>query len=234
MKLFVNSIPVQIRKLGKAKDFSDYDVIINGGNKNIYVSMLLGDVLINNASLDQIDRMFKLMGRKRLQKLKSITFTVDDRKSVRHFVKSRFKIIKAGGGVVNRKNKILMIYRLNKWDLPKGKIYKNETLEQGALREVAEECNIKVAMQGRICATWHSYTLNGKKILKKTTWFAMDCKDDSAMKPQLSEDIQEVEWKDPEGLQKALFNTYPSVKYVIERFKLIDTPFMEVSKAENR
>ena len=89
MKLFVNSIPVRIQKLGKSIKISNYDVIINGGNKNIYVGMLLGDVLINDASIAQIDRMFKLMRRKGLQKLNSITITVDDRESARHFVKNR-------------------------------------------------------------------------------------------------------------------------------------------------
>ena len=100
MKLFVNSISVRIQKLSKEIKISNYDVIVNGGNKNIYVGMLLGDVLINDASIAQIDRMFKLMRKKRLLKLNSITFTVDDRESARHFVKSRFRIIKAGGGVV--------------------------------------------------------------------------------------------------------------------------------------
>lgn len=234
MKLFLNSIPVQVKKMGKAKDFLAYDVIINGGNKNIYVGMLVGDVLVHNASLDQLDRMFKLMARKRLQKLKSITFTVDDRKSVKHFVKKRFKIVKAGGGLVTKDNQILMIYRLNKWDLPKGKLDKDEDWAAGAVREVQEECNINVTLQGRICATWHSYSMNGKKILKQTAWFAMKCKDDSAMKPQISEDIQAVEWKQGEDLTAALFNTYPSVKYVIERYLSAPEAFKAVDKVKSR
>ncbi|MDH3709522.1 MAG: NUDIX domain-containing protein [Cyclobacteriaceae bacterium] len=234
MKLFLNSIPVQVKKMGKAKDFLEYDVIINGGNKNIYVGMLVGDVLINNASLDQLDRMFNLMARKRLQKLKSITFTVDDRKSVKHFVKQRFKIIKAGGGVVTKRDQILMIYRLNKWDLPKGKLDKDEDWAEGAVREVQEECNIKVKLKDRICATWHSYSMNGKKILKQTTWFVMECKDDSAMKPQISEDIHAVEWKQGDELTTALFNTYPSVKYVIERFFAMPGEIKEADKVKSR
>ena len=219
MKLFVNSIPVRIQKLSKGFEISDYDVIVNGGNKNIYVGMLLGDVLINDASIAQIDRMFRLMRRKRLQKLRSITFTVNDRESVRHFVKSRFKIIKAGGGVVRKDESLLMIYRLNRWDLPKGKLEKDEEWGVGAKREVEEECNIRVNMEGKICSTWHSYSLNGKNILKKTAWYAMSCEDDSEMKPQITEDIQAVEWKNTEALREALFNTYPSIRYVIQRYQ---------------
>jgi 8-oxo-dGTP pyrophosphatase MutT (NUDIX family) len=219
MKLFVNSIPVRIQKLGKSIKISNYDVIINGGNKNIYVGMLLGDVLINDASIAQIDRMFKLMRRKRLQKLNSITITVDDRESARHFVKNRFRIIKASGGVVSKEDMILMIYRFNKWDLPKGKLEKDETSVEGAKREVEEECNIKVSMRGKICSTWHSYSLNGKNILKKTAWYAMSCDDDKEMKPQIAEDIQEVQWKNPKALKEALFSTYPSIRYVIKRYQ---------------
>jgi 8-oxo-dGTP pyrophosphatase MutT (NUDIX family) len=218
MKLFVNSIPVRIQKLSKGIDIHEYDVIVNGGNKNIYVGMLLGDVLINDASIAQIDRMFKLMRRKRLQKLGSITFTVNDRKSARHFVKSRFNIVRAGGGIVNKEGMLLMIYRLNRWDLPKGKLDKGESWIEGAKREVEEECNIKVSMQDKICSTWHSYSLNGKNILKKTAWFAMECVDDSEMKPQITEDIQAVEWKDTEQTKEVLFSTYPSIRYVINRY----------------
>ena len=218
MKLFVNSIPVQIQKLSKSLDISSYDVIVNGGNKNIYVGMLLGDVLINNASIAQIDRIFKLMRRKRLQKLGSITFTVDDRQSAKHFVRNKFNIIKAGGGVVAKNGKVLMIYRLNKWDLPKGKLDKKESWAAGAKREVEEECNIKVTMQQKICSTWHSYSINGKNVLKKTAWYAMACDDDSEMKPQITEDIQAVEWKDSDQLKEAMFSTYPSIRYVINRY----------------
>ncbi|GJM27810.1 MAG: hypothetical protein DHS20C17_04450 [Cyclobacteriaceae bacterium] len=233
MKLFVNSIPVRIQQLSKGVKISKYDVIVNGGNKNIYVGMLLGDVLINDASLAQIDRMFKLMRRKRLLKLRSVTFTVDDRESARHFVKNRFKIIRAAGGIVSKQDDVLMIYRLNRWDLPKGKIEKDETPVLGAQREVEEECNIQVSITGKICSTWHSYSLNGKNVLKKTCWYAMKCIDDSEMKPQITEDIQAVEWKNPDALKEALFNTYPSIRYVVKRYQSNQGAFSSIGTEGN-
>ncbi len=36
-----------------------------------------------------------------------------------------------------------------------------------------------------------------QQILKKTTWFRMKCLDDSAMAPQLEEDIERLEWMSP-------------------------------------
>ena len=88
-----------------------------------------------------------------------------------------------------------------------------------AKREVEEECNIIVTMGDKICSPWHSYSLNGKNVLKRTAWYAMTCEDDSEMKPQITEDIHAVEWKNEEGLKEALFNTYPSIKYVLNVIK---------------
>ncbi|MGI9544622.1 MAG: NUDIX hydrolase [Cyclobacteriaceae bacterium] len=219
MKLFIHDIPVVIKKLSKKTDLLEFDYIINGGNKNLYVSMLVGHLLVHNASLDQIDRLFKLMKGKSLKKLKSVTFTVDDRESVVHFVKEKFRIIKAAGGLVRKKGQVLLILRLKKWDLPKGKLEKNESPSQGAKREVEEECNVKVSLDSKICSTWHTYSLNGKNILKKTTWYSMTSLDDSKMKPQIQEDIEEVRWMGKEALTEALYSTYPSIRHVFEVFE---------------
>ncbi|MBL6868637.1 MAG: NUDIX domain-containing protein, partial [Flavobacteriales bacterium] len=39
-------------------------------------------------------------------------------------------LITAGGLVINNNNKVLFIYRKNKWDLPKGKLDDGENLEE--------------------------------------------------------------------------------------------------------
>ena len=104
-----------------------------------------------------------------------------------------FKIIKAAGGVVkNSKDEILFIYRLKKWDLPKGKLDKGETIMECAKREVEEETKVKVECGEKIISTWHTYTRNKKFILKKTTWYKMNSLDDSGMKPQKKENIEKA------------------------------------------
>ena len=51
-----------------------------------------------------------------------------------------FTVIEASGGIVQNSSKeLLFIERLGKWDLPKGKIEKNETPAEAAIREVEEE-----------------------------------------------------------------------------------------------
>ena len=57
--------------------------------------------------------------------------------------KEFFKIIYAAGGLVENKNEeYLFIHRLDKWDLPKGKVEKDENYDEAAIREVEEECGI--------------------------------------------------------------------------------------------
>ena len=55
----------------------------------------------------------------------------------------QFDLIEAAGGIVqNDQNQMLFIYRLHKWDLPKGKVEKGENFEQAAIREVEEETGV--------------------------------------------------------------------------------------------
>ena len=69
-------------------------------------------------------------------------------------------------------DQVLMIYRLGKWDLPKGKLKSDEDQAAGALREVEEETNIKLELGEELPSTWHSYAYKGNKMLKKTSWFS--------------------------------------------------------------
>ena len=54
-----------------------------------------------------------------------------------------YLLIEAAGGLVyNNECQLLMIFRNNKWDLPKGKLEQNENTKECAIREVEEECGI--------------------------------------------------------------------------------------------
>ena len=111
-----------------------------------------------------------------------------------------------------------MIYRMKKWDLPKGKKEKGEKYRQTAAREVAEECNISVKTGAKICTTWHTYTMNKRAMLKKTRWYVMDCTDDAKMKPEAAEDIEDIRWMSRKEVYHALEHSYKSISYVFERY----------------
>lgn len=220
MKIFINDKSVKIIGMGSeglANSSNQYDLVLNSKDE-ITSKMLVGKVLIYNATHYQIQRFIRLSEVKKLKRLECITFLVPNEELTRQFFKDHFKIVKAAGGLVVKGDKILMINRLKKWDLPKGKLKKKEDSLKGAKREVEEECNIKVEVKDRIGATWHTYTQKGKKILKKTSWYEMSCLDDNNMKPQLKEFIEEVRWMDKKEVKKALKNSYRSIEEVFNKY----------------
>ena len=225
MKIFINDISVNLIHSSAELGNHMYDVVLNGRSNNIDSKKLIDDVLVEEATKSQVQAFINLMHQKKFKDLDSITFLVhpEEYKDIKEAVKSQFKIVKAGGGIVEKDNKILLIFRKGKWDLPKGKLEKKEGKKAGALREVEEECNIKVRLGEEITHTWHSYILNGKKHLKKTYWYRFECIDDSQMKPQLAEGITDVCWMDEKGTRQAMVNSFRSIRHVIKSYYKLST-----------
>lgn len=132
----------------------------------------------------------------------------------------QFEFVQAAGGLVlNEENKILFIYRHEKWDLPKGKVEDQESIDSGALREVEEECSISnLELVSQLNTTWHTYIQKGDPILKATAWYIMKYKGKGTPKPQLEEGITETRWIGIDELNVVKANTYPSVLDVVEDF----------------
>jgi ADP-ribose pyrophosphatase YjhB (NUDIX family) len=130
---------------------------------------------------------------------------------------SFYQIIEAAGGIVRHPSgKYLFIKRFGKWDLPKGKIESGETPDHAALREVEEECGItglKIARE--LPSTYHTYKLEGNRILKKTWWFAMDYDGGLSTTPQTEEGISEATWLVPSQFDMVLENSYRSIAELI-------------------
>ena len=219
--IFVNDIKINFKKFNNLKIRNeDFDTLVDGSS-GIVTKKLFSRVLIYDATIATVVDLLKKMTDKKFKKIYSITITLKRFKYVLKHVKIMFKIIKAGGGVVkNNNDQILFIYRLKKWDLPKGKLDKGETIRDCAKREVEEETKVKVNLKQKIISTWHTYTRNKKFILKKTTWFKMDCVDDSKMKPQKKEKIEKVEWMNNSTIKEILLNSYKTLNHVmIEYYK---------------
>jgi ADP-ribose pyrophosphatase YjhB (NUDIX family) len=150
--------------------------------------------------------------------LLSLTVSVKDYEAFKAYLKAKFKIIHAAGGLIRKKDKFLMIYRMKKWDLPKGKRETGEKYKETAVREVEEECNVQVKLGKKICTTWHTYTMNKNSMLKKTKWYDMSLVDDSNSKPSLEEDIEELRWMTQKEVYHALENSYKSIRFVFEEY----------------
>lgn len=151
-------------------------------------------------------------------KLKHLVFLTPTPDKDFESFKNNFEIIIAAGGkVTNIEEKILFIFRLGKWDLPKGKVEVGETLKQAAIREVEEECGITyLTILRHLKDTYHIYELNDKLVLKQSVWYEMKTNDTSELVPQTEENITDARWMtDEEIQQEVLNNTYPSIKEII-------------------
>jgi 8-oxo-dGTP pyrophosphatase MutT (NUDIX family) len=137
-------------------------------------------------------------------------------------VKSITLIEAAGGLVKNAAGAYLFIYRNDKWDLPKGKVEKKEKNKVAAVREVEEECGIKVTkLEDKICKTYHTYIYKGEVVLKKSHWYAMYYKGKAKLIPQVEEGITDVRWVEPEQISTLMENTFPSIIDVLVKVNLI-------------
>lgn len=219
MKIFLNRVPLKILKPGKVAQPEHYQVHLDGPDEKLVPSRFINHVLFTNASLDQIVDIVNFLGEHVFHDAKSITIVTDDYESARELIKSKFQVIEAAGGIIRKSGKILMIFRYGRWDFPKGKIEKGESPKVAAVREVEEECNILVRRNEKIGNTWHTFTLNGRRILKKTHWYAMDCLDDSNMKPQVEEGIEDIKWMKSRELFEALKGTYPSIQHIFQKYQ---------------
>lgn len=131
--------------------------------------------------------------------------------------KTQFIYLEAAGGLVQHPQKgFLGIFRLGKWDLPKGKIESGENPQEAALREVEEECGIKPeGIVQKIADTYHIYMMNGKHHLKRTHWFLMHYSGSAELVPQTDEDIAECRWVTDIEKNKFLQNTYPAIAEIL-------------------
>jgi 8-oxo-dGTP pyrophosphatase MutT (NUDIX family) len=207
IRIYVDQRPVFLRK-GKR---TDADLAWTRTHPAIYYSRR-GDVK-RALWLMEHDHLFD-----------SLTIYGKDLGRVRDYVFRMFKVIHAAGGLVrNHQGEILMIRRKGKWDLPKGKLDPGEKPAQAALREVAEETGVSDLVAGpKLLETFHVYTERKVRVLKCTHWFIMDSTGQSLLKPQLEEQISQVEWTPTGALSERLSQTYPNILDVFQAAGLLE------------
>jgi ADP-ribose pyrophosphatase YjhB (NUDIX family) len=148
------------------------------------------------------------------KKAKKIFLFHHDEAELLDLFKAKLPVVQAGGGLVtNEKGKTLFIYRKGKWDLPKGKIDRKESIKKGAKREVKEETGVKkLKITGLAGVTYHIFKRNDIYQLKETFWYHMTSTYTGELKPELKEGITKVKWKGPKKTTKALKNSYENIR----------------------
>ena len=114
--------------------------------------------------------------------------------------------------VTDQHKQVLLIHRRGKWDLPKGKLDPNESIDECALRKVEEKTGLKqVKLVEPLTATYHVYDESGRHILKETHWYLMNADSKQAFVPQADEQIDQIVWVKESGLIDYFNKTYPLI-----------------------
>ena len=134
-----------------------------------------------------------------------------------HFLR-HFPIVEAAGGLVRHQDgRFLFIFRNDKWDLPKGRIEKNEPIRIAAVREVEEETGVDgLEIVKPLIETFHVFNRNGKYKLKKTFWFEMKTASTVTLTPQLNEGIKQAVWVLEKEIPQKFENAYENIKQVYQ------------------
>lgn len=200
-KVFVNDIPLI---LSTKKDFGEN-----------YVSIPIKKV--------RIKRIIKKISKGEL--LYVNLYHEKEEKLLKHLFKKLRVVTAAGGMVFNDKDEILFIYRKKRWDLPKGKTEKNETIEASAIREVEEETGVEgLKVTKFLQKTYHIFKRKGRFRLKVTYWYEMRTSYEGELRPETKEGIEKAKWKNLKKSQKALQKSYANIKLLFSDEYLTRNP----------
>ena len=186
-----------------------FSIILTSKNKSLTQE---NSFLLSSITLSEI--------LKKVRKHKKIFLYHPKKSELLKVFKSKIKVIFASGGIVkNDNNQILFIYRRGKWDLPKGKAEKGESIRETAVREVIEETGIeKLKIDKYFSNTFHIVRNNKKYFLKETSWFLMSSNFKGELKPQLNEGIKSVKWKTFDDAKKIKKKTYGNISIILTDF----------------
>jgi 8-oxo-dGTP pyrophosphatase MutT (NUDIX family) len=141
------------------------------------------------------------------------------------------------GGIVLLNQKILFIKKRGIWDLPKGKIEFDDSIDVTALREIHEETGLeleKLDIIGKLPSTKY-YIWDGKDyILKKNFWRIIVYRGlpDVKLIPDQLEGITKCRWKSITKISKVQKKTHSRISYLIDYF--LNDPNFEIYLKESQ
>jgi 8-oxo-dGTP pyrophosphatase MutT (NUDIX family) len=100
-------------------------------------------------------------------------------------------VVRAAGGVVVRNGNVVLVHRpkYDDWTFPKGKAEANESDEDCALREVAEETGLRCRLRDELPSTEY---VDSRGRPKRVRWWRMDPVTDDGFSP--NDEVDEVRW----------------------------------------
>lgn len=208
-KIYHNGFPVFLATPPEA------DALGLTPGKSVHIAPYVGKRKLILQYLDMLDKS---------RTAQSVVLVASDLLALWADFQSCFQVIEAAGGyVLNARQELLVFYRRHSWDLPKGKIDPGETPQQAAVREVQEETGLRdVRLGGFLTHTYHTYSLKGERVLKKTWWYRMSTPD-MDLTPQTEEDIEELRWAEPRAWLAAKPFVYPNIAEVIRLGMAVET-----------
>ena len=189
--------------------------LINLGSKDDFLDPDRSIFQLNEPSNEEIELLVSWLLKEKISQ--QVYLKSEDEDSLLNSFESCFTFIEAAGGLVkNTQGETLLIYRLDKWDLPKGKLEKGELPRDAAIREVEEECNVdQLKIISELPSTYHIYVQKDTIYLKRTYWYQMESNSSNPLVPQTEEGIEKVVWADQITRIKASENTYASLKELL-------------------
>ena len=155
------------------------------------------------------------------KKIKKLYLYHSKEEKLWYYLFNMFKMIDAAGGLVKNlnTNHFLFIFRNKKWDLPKGRINKNEEVKDAAIREVEEETGVRnLSIIKTLNTTYHIFKRNGKYRLKRTFWYLMVTDYMKKLTPEVHEGIEEAIWIEKNSIGSLDGKMYKNINLVISDY----------------
>lgn len=217
MNLFLNDIPVFIRDNATDTDSSSFDTVLHAPPAETALAHR-GHLCLINPTQDTILQIIEQLAKEYNPFIYSLEIRTPKAEKILKILKKHFLYLEAAGGVVYAPSckSFLVIKRLGKWDIPKGKMEEGEKPEETARREVEEESGIAAEIESFICDTYHTYKLGNQIVLKRTYWYLLKAAHCHPPKPQTEESIEEALWVPYEEISNFFQPTYTSIRFVWE------------------
>ncbi len=223
MQIFIQNTHLILNKPAKIGQEQQYDEVVDLKFQPLNLLSLSNNALIKNPSESKLTEIifFLIEHPNHFEKL---SISTENLITLKKFLKNKFVHIQAGGGVIVQEEtqKTLLMYRRNMWDLPKGKMDENETFEQTAVREVAEETGLNCQLKHKVATTWHYYKSHDVHCLKQTKWYKMTCAPDARPVPQAEEDIEKVGFYSHQQVKEILPNAFGSISWVLQKAQIFE------------